>query len=74
MGDSSGGYTALMSGLTYGIKGIEDEKISGADYSVRGIIDFYGPTNITTMNDEPSSQDHRTADSPGTHVEQIVLR
>lgn len=64
MGDSSGAYTALMAGLTYGIKELEDEKVCSMDYRVRGIIDFYGPTNITTMNDEPSSQDHRTADSP----------
>lgn len=64
MGDSSGGYTALMAGLTYGVKELEDEVVRGEDYRVCGIIDFYGPTNITTMNDEPSSQDHRTADSP----------
>lgn len=64
MGDSSGGYTALMSGLTYGIKSLEDEVSEKYDYSVRGIIDFYGPTDFTTMNDEPSSQDHRTPDSP----------
>lgn len=64
MGDSSGAYTALMAGLTYGVSSLEDETVCGADYSVRGIIDFYGPTNITTMNDEPSSQDHRTPDSP----------
>jgi len=64
MGDSSGAYTALMSGLTYGINELEDEIIFGTDYSVRGIIDFYGPTDITTMNDEPSSHDHRTPDSP----------
>lgn len=64
MGDSSGAYTALMTGLTYGVKDLEDEMVAGLDYSVRGVIDFYGPTNITTMNDEPSSQDHRTADSP----------
>lgn len=64
MGDSSGAYTALMSGLTYGVKELEDEVVCGADYSVKGIIDFYGPTDITTMNDEPSSQDHRTPDSP----------
>ena len=31
---------------------------------VRGVIDLYGPTNFLTMNDEPSSQDHRTPDSP----------
>ena len=64
MGDSSGGYTALMTGLTYGVTELEDEAVQGFDYSVKGIIDFYGPTNILTMNDEPSSQDHRTADSP----------
>lgn len=63
MGDSSGGYTALMTGLTYGIKNLEDEIISGFDYNVRGIIDFYAPTNITTMNDEPSSIDHYAANS-----------
>lgn len=64
MGDSSGAYTALMTGLTYGISTLEDDIVSGEDYSVKGIIDFYGPTDITTMNNEPSSQDHRTADSP----------
>ena len=64
MGDSSGAYTALMAGLTYGVEKLEDEVVCGKDYRVRGIIDFYGPTNIMTMNEEPSSQDHRTADSP----------
>lgn len=64
MGDSSGGYTALMAGLTNGVESLEDEFSRNNDYSVRGIIDFYGPTDITTMNDEPSTQDHRTADSP----------
>ena len=64
MGDSSGAYTALMTGLTYGVEELEDEALRDADYSIRGIIDFYGPTDITTMNDEPSSQDHRTPDSP----------
>lgn len=64
MGDSSGAYTALMAGLTYGVESLEDEFSKGKDYSVCGIIDYYGPTDITTMNDEPSTQDHRTPDSP----------
>ena len=64
MGDSSGGYTALMAGLTHGDERLEDDLVRGADYGVRGIIDFYGPTDITTMNDEPSSQDHTAPDSP----------
>lgn len=64
MGDSSGAYTALMAGLTNGVCSLEDETVRGNDYRVCGIIDFYGPTDITTMNDEPSSQEHRTSDSP----------
>lgn len=64
MGDSSGGYTSLMAGLTYGVESLEDEVVSGFDYSIKGIIDFYGPTDISTMNDDASIQDHRTADSP----------
>lgn len=58
MGDSSGGYTALMAGLS------DIEEPPGADYSVRGIIDFYAPTNITTMNLEPSTMNHSEPSSP----------
>lgn len=58
MGDSSGGYTALMAGLS----DIEEKR--GTDYSVKGIIDFFGPTNIITMNDEPSTMNHSEPDSP----------
>ncbi len=64
MGDSSGGYTALMAGLTCGVADLEDDELKGFDYSVKGVIDHYGPTDITTMNDEPSIQDHRVPGSP----------
>ncbi|MGN0386400.1 MAG: alpha/beta hydrolase fold domain-containing protein [Lachnospiraceae bacterium] len=64
MGDSSGGHTALMAGLTIGIESFEENIYSEADSSVRGIIDLYGPVNISKMNDEPSSQNHIEADSP----------
>lgn len=63
MGDSSGGYTALMAGITWGIPELEECNIQGEN-PIKGIIDFYGPTNIATMNEELSTQDHRTADSP----------
>lgn len=58
MGDSSGGYTALMAGLS------DIEEAPGTDYSVRGIIDFYAPTNIITMNGEPSVMNHSEPSSP----------
>lgn len=64
MGDSSGGYTSLMCGLTYGVRELEDDISQGYDYSVSGIIDFYGPTDITTMNNEPSTQNHSEPTSP----------
>lgn len=63
MGDSSGGYTAMMAGLTNGEKLFETCGDASV-YKVKGIIDFYGPTDITTMNKEPSSQNHSEPDSP----------
>lgn len=63
MGDSSGGHTAMMAGFTCGIKELE-EPDGEFDSSVRGVIDLYGPVNFTTMNDQPSSQNHSLPDSP----------
>ena len=63
MGDSSGGYTAMMAGLTNGERLFETCEDASV-YKVKGIIDFYGPTDITTMNKEPSSQNHSEPDSP----------
>lgn len=64
MGDSSGGHTALMAGLTVGIDGFEEAVYSEVSSDVKGIIDMYGPTDITKMNDELSSQNHIEPDSP----------
>ena len=64
MGDSSGGHTALMAGLTAGISEFEEEIYSEVSSEVSGIIDLYGPTDISKMNDEPSSQNHIEPDSP----------
>lgn len=63
MGDSSGGHTAMMAGFTCGIPELEeaDDEFTS---EVKGVVDLYGPTNFATMNDDPSSQDHRTPDSP----------
>ena len=64
MGDSSGGHTVLMAGLTAGIERFEEEIYSEATSNVKGIIDLYGPTDITKMNDELSAMDHMATDSP----------
>ncbi|MBQ4397935.1 MAG: alpha/beta hydrolase [Clostridia bacterium] len=62
MGDSSGGHTAMMAGFTHGIPALEEESDISAE--VRGVIDQYGPVNFTTMNFQPSSQDHSNPYSP----------
>ena len=64
MGDSSGGHTVLMAGMTVGIERFEEELYSEVSSSVKGIIDLYGPTDITKMNDELSSLSHIEPDSP----------
>lgn len=64
MGDSSGAHTAVMAAFSYGVEELEEEGRRSNVPIVKGVIDLYGPTNFLTMNDEPSSQDHRTPDSP----------
>lgn len=62
-GDSSGGHTALMSAFTWGLPAF-DEKAGSPPLKFRAVVDFYGPTDISRMNEEPSTQDHIGADSP----------
>ena len=62
MGDSSGGHTALMTGLTAGLPELEEDPSQPS--TVNGIIDFYGPVDISKMNDELSAMDHIQPDSP----------
>lgn len=64
MGDSSGAHTAMMAAFSYGVNELEEDGRRSSKPIVKGVIDLYGPTNFATMNDEPSSQDHRTPDSP----------
>ena len=64
MGDSSGGHTVLMAGLTVGIEKFEEAIYNEVTSDVKGIIDFYGPTDITKMCNELSTQDHIEPDSP----------
>ncbi|MBE6888725.1 MAG: alpha/beta hydrolase [Ruminococcaceae bacterium] len=64
MGDSSGGHTALLAGFTAGIEEFEEDIYSEQSSDVRGIIDLYGPVDISRMNDELSAFDHMVADSP----------
>ncbi|MBR2718240.1 MAG: alpha/beta hydrolase [Clostridia bacterium] len=62
-GDSSGGHTALMAGITGDEwpNHPEDEKQSA---DVKCIVDWYGPTVVSEMAFEPSGGEHLSADCP----------
>lgn len=53
-----------MAGLTLGMERFEEEIYGEVSSSVKGIVDLYGPTDITKMNDELSIQNHIEPDSP----------
>ncbi len=72
-GDSSGGHTTVLTYLTQDDPAFSDEAVTES-LGLRCFIDFYGPTDISRMNDEPSTMDHVGPDSPegmligGRHV------
>lgn len=63
-GDSSGGHTALLAGLT-GNTGKLDTPLHPAYSShVNGIIDFYGVVDIRMEDGFPNTENHQQPDSP----------
>ena len=63
-GDSSGGHTALLVGLTQNNPELDTKDLNQYSIHVNAVVDFYGPTDITQMNFEPSTFDHMGAKSP----------
>lgn len=62
MGDSSGGHTSLMAAFTCGMEAFE-EPDDAFDASVRGVVDYSGLVDFTTINNAPSLVDHSAPDS-----------
>ena len=63
-GDSSGAHVSLITGITSGVTELDTDDYSDYSDKVNGIVDFYGPTDITKMNDAPTTADYTVADSP----------
>lgn len=61
-GDSSGGHTALMVHATQGLPMFDDEPEE--PLPIAAFIDFYGPTDLSRLNDDPSTMDHSGPESP----------
>ncbi|WP_412989454.1 alpha/beta hydrolase fold domain-containing protein [Pediococcus siamensis] len=62
-GDSSGAHTIVMGALTTQLSDFNAEEPSKQPLAYQGVIDFYGPTDISRMNAVPSTQDHTSAHS-----------
>lgn len=52
-GDSSGGHTALMTGFTGDMPQFKTEDNADISDKVSVVIDFYGPTDLSKINDGP---------------------
>ncbi|CAM3770323.1 Carboxylesterase NlhH [Vibrio aerogenes CECT 7868] len=63
-GDSSGAHTALMAAFSQQDEALDECHPAQLPAQVRGVIDYYGPTDISKMSNEPSVLDHTAADSP----------
>ena len=63
-GDSSGAHTAVLTALTDGEQEYSDEPVDDESRGVRCVVDYYGPTDISRMHEEPSVQDHIEPTSP----------
>ena len=62
-GDSSGGHTALMVAVNGDDPAWSDEPDAGP-LPVACVVDFYGPTALDLMDDEPTTMAHGSAGSP----------
>jgi acetyl esterase/lipase len=63
-GDSSGGHTAVMVGVSLFNEALDDASPMDEPISVKAVIDYYGPTDISKMNEEPSTMNHIAPGSP----------
>lgn len=63
MGDSSGGHTSVMIGMTAQTS-LFDEPINEYDCHIRGIIDLYGAVDVTLPYGFPTTLNHQLEDSP----------
>jgi len=63
-GDSSGGHTTVLTCLTEDEPFFSDEPLDEQPLNIRCFIDYYGPTDISRMNEEPSTQNHIEPASP----------
>lgn len=63
MGDSSGGHTAVYAGILHD-DDTEHNLFPGISAEVKGIVNYYGSTDFTFEDANPSTPNHNLPDSP----------
>lgn len=65
-GSSAGGHLVLMLGTTVDVPSLEGNlgPHTAASSKVTGVINFFGPTDLLTMADSPSTIDHNSPTAP----------
>ena len=66
IGTSAGGHLVAMLGTTGGVQELEGNLGEHLAQSSRvtAVVDFFGPTELLTMNDFPGKMDHNAPNSP----------
>ena len=66
IGQSAGGHLAAMLGTGGDVEALEGDlgPHLGVSSKVRCVVDEFGPAELWSMGDRPSSTDHRSANSP----------
>ena len=74
MGDSSGGHTATYAGIMHD-DDTEANLFAGTSAEVKAIVNYYGSTDLTFDDSNPSTPNHNLPDSPeGMEMGGINLR
>lgn len=65
-GTSAGGHLVSMLGVSNGVAELEGEigPHAGTSAEVAGVVNFFGPSQLLTMNEQGSTMDHDAPDSP----------
>lgn len=64
MGDSSGGHTAVMAGITADQDVLDTDVYGEFSCGVKAIVDFYGVTDVRQKEDFPTTLNQGEPDSP----------
>ncbi len=63
-GASAGGHLAALLGTTGGVKEFDQGENLGVSSRVQAVCDWFGPTDLTQITNQPSDINHAAPDSP----------